>query len=107
MNQTLGTSMKMTMSEIQHLDHPVDKLMLVSLCSMSYQLYAEDKGERFAIYTNKGEKVVSKSLEEGRKLIHSLNCKSAVLYQQLPYDEACAPVAGEMSPAMEIPLSTH
>lgn len=99
--------MKMTLSEIQHLDHPVDKLMLVSLYSMSYQLYAEDQGERFAVYTNKGERVVSKSIEEGRQLIQGLKCKSAVLYQQLPYDEACAPVEGEMSPAMEIPLTSH
>ena len=99
--------MKMTLSKLKQLDHPVDKLMLVSLCSMSYQLYAEDKGERFAVYNNDGDKIISHSLEQGKSLIHKLNCKSAVLYQQLPYDEACAPIEGEMSPAMEIPISTH
>lgn len=99
--------MKMTISQLQQLDHPVDKLLLVSLCSMSYQLYAEDKGERFAIYNNDGGKMISNSLEQGKSLIHKLNCKSAVLYQQLPYDEACAPIEGEMSPVMEIPLSIH
>ncbi|MGR6872784.1 DUF6482 family protein [Pseudomonas sp. HK3] len=99
--------MKMTMNEIQQLDHPVDKLMLVSICGMSYQLYAHDKGERFAVYDNKGKRVVSNSLEAGKILVRKLKCKSAVLYQQLPYDEACVSVEGEMSPVMEIPIDIH
>lgn len=102
--------MKMTLNELRHLNHPVDKLMLVSLCSQSYQLYAEDQGIRFAIYHNNGKQVVSHSLEEGKDLMHGLSCKKAVLYQQLPYDEACAQVDvvhADKSPAMEIPLMVN
>lgn len=102
--------MKMTLKELRHLDHPVDKLMLVSLCSQSYQLYAEDQGIRFAIYHDNGHQVVSHSVEEGKDLIHGVKCKAAVLYQQLPYDEACAQVDvvhADRSPAMEIPLPLH
>ncbi len=99
--------MKMTINEIKQLDHPIDKLMLVSLCSMSYQLYGEDNGKRFAIYDNNGQQIVSQSLEECKHRIQGIQCKSAVLYQQLPYDEACAQLDGEMSPAMEIPLVAH
>lgn len=99
--------MKMTISEVKQLDHPIDKLMLVSLCGMSYQLYGEDRGKRFAIYDNNGQQIISHSLEEGKNLIHGIDCKAAVLYQQLPYDEACAQLDGEMSPAMEIPIAVH
>lgn len=102
--------MKMTLSELKHLNHPVDKLMLISLCSQSYQLYAEDQGIRFAIYNDKGKQVVSHSLEEGKDLLHGVKHKKAVLYQQLPYDEACAQVDvvhADKSPAMEIPIALH
>jgi len=48
----------------------------------------------------------SKNLEAAKELIKDLKCKQSVLYQQLPYDEACVS-NGEMSPAMEIPLGLH
>ena len=102
--------MKMTLSELKHLNHPVDKLMLVSVSSQSYQLYAEDQGIRFAIYDNHGQQVVSHSVEEGKELVHGVKHKKAVLYQQLAYDEACAQVDvvhADQSPSMEIPLIIH
>lgn len=98
--------MKMTLHEIQTLDYPVDKLLLVSICGTAYQVFAEDQGVRFAIYDDDGNVVKSKNLEDAKDLIKDLKCKRSVLYQQLPYDEACVS-NGEMSPAMEIPLGLH
>lgn len=102
--------MKMTLSDLRHLTHPVDKLLLVSVCGKSYQLYAEDQGIRFAVYDEKGNPVASQSIEQGKSIIQGIKHKEAVLYQQLPYDEACAVTdtqTTEMSPAMEIAITVH
>lgn len=102
--------MKMTLSELRHLTYPVDKLMLVSVCGKSYQLYAEDQGIRFAVYDEQGKPIASSSLEQGKSIMQGIKHRKAVLYQQLPYDEACAVTdtqTTEMSPAMEIPITVH
>ncbi|WP_396587110.1 DUF6482 family protein [Bermanella sp. R86510] len=98
--------MKMTLEQIHSLNYAVDKIMLVSICGQSYQLFVEDQGVRFPIYDEGLKPVMFKNMEQGKDVIRSIKCKQSVLYQQLPYDEACVN-DGEMSPSMEIPLGIH